>query len=102
MDADLLVLMSDIDGLYDSDPHTNPNAKLIHRVENISDEISDMAGGVGSNRGTGGMVTKLSAAKLATEAGKDMVITNGSRPEDLYDIVLGKDVGTRFIGKKGE
>lgn len=102
MDADLLVLMSDIDGLYDSDPHSNQNAKLIHRVENISDEINDMAGGVGSNRGTGGMVTKLSAAKLATEAGKDMVITNGSRPEDLYDIVLGKDVGTRFIGKKGE
>lgn len=99
-DADLLVLMSDIDGLYDSDPHTHENAKLIHRVDGVSSEIESMAGAAGTERGTGGMVTKLSAARIATEIGCDMVITNGSRPEDLYDIVAGKDIGTRFIGKK--
>lgn len=98
--ADLLILMSDIDGLYDSDPHANPNAKLIHKVETLDDEVCSMAGGVSTNRGTGGMITKLSAAKIATEAGCDMVITNGSRPEELYDIVAGKDVGTRFVGRK--
>ena len=99
-DADLLVLMSDIDGLYDSDPHTNKDAKLIHRVESVNGEIESMAGGAGTARGTGGMTTKLSAAKIATAVGCDMVITNGSRPEELYDIVEGKDIGTRFIGKK--
>lgn len=98
--ADLLVLMSDIDGMYDSDPHTNKNAKLIHRVENITEDLDGCAGGVQSNRGTGGMVTKLSAARIATGAGADMVITNGSRPEELYDIVEGKEIGTRFIGKR--
>lgn len=98
--ADLLVLMSDIDGLYDSDPHSNPEAKLIHRVDKLDESIVNMAGGVSTNRGTGGMVTKISAAKIATEAGCDMVITNGTRPEELYDIVAGKDIGTRFIGKR--
>lgn len=98
--ADLLVLMSDIDGLYDSDPHSNPNAKLISRVEVLSDEITDMAGGVSTNRGTGGMITKISAANIAMSAGCDMVITNGTRAEDLYDIVDGKDIGTRFVGKR--
>lgn len=100
-DADLLILMSDIDGLYDSNPRTNEDAKLIHVVEELNDEIINMAGGVGSSRGTGGMVTKLSAAKIATESGFDMVITNGVRPDDLYGIVEGKEIGTRFIGKRG-
>lgn len=98
--ADLLVLMSDIDGLYDSDPHKNPYAKLLHEVKELTPEIMEMAGGEGTWRGTGGMVTKLSAAKIATESGCDMVITNGVRPTDLYDIVEGKKVGTRFI-KRG-
>lgn len=97
--ADLLVLMSDIDGLYDSDPHTNKDARLIHEVKELTPEIIKMAGGEGTWRGTGGMVTKLSAAKIATEAGCDMVITNGVRPQELYDIVEGKPIGTRFIHK---
>lgn len=98
--ADMLILLSDIDGLYDSDPHKNKDAKLIHRVDELTPEILQMAGGEGTWRGTGGMVTKLSAAKVATMAGCDMIITNGTRPEDLYDIVAGKEIGTRFVGKR--
>ena len=98
--ADLLVLLSDIDGLYDADPKTHPNAKLLHHVEELTPEIYEMAGGAGSWRGTGGMATKLSAARIAMEAGCDMVITNGERMEDLYGIVAGEDIGTRFIAAK--
>ena len=98
--ADLLVLLSDIDGLYDADPRQNPEAKLIHRVEEVTPELRAMAGGAGSWRGTGGMATKLHAAELAMAAGVDMVITNGTRPEDLYGIAEGKDIGTRFLAKK--
>ena len=97
--ADLLVLLSDIDGLYDADPHANPSARLIHRVEAVTPELRAMAGGAGSWRGTGGMATKLSAAELAMGAGVDMVITKGARPEDLYGVVNGEDVGTRFVAK---
>jgi glutamate 5-kinase len=98
--ADLLILLSDIDGLYDADPHTHPDATLIHRVESLTPEILEMAGGAGSWRGTGGMSTKLSAAKIAMESGCDMVITNGTRMEDLYGIVAGQDIGTRFLASK--
>lgn len=98
--AKLLVLLSDIDGLYDGDPKTHPDAKLLDKVEKITPEVISMAGGAGTRRGTGGMVTKLSAAKLATESGFDMVITNGARPESLYDIIDGKSVGTRFTACK--
>ena len=98
--ADLVVLMSDIDGLYTADPHTHPDAKLIPVVEEITPEIEMLAGGAGSALGTGGMLTKISAAKRATAAGADMIITNGARADVLYDIVEGKPVGTRFIGKK--
>ena len=97
--ADLLILLSDIDGLYDSDPHENPDARLIPVVERLDDHIRALAGGSGSSLGTGGMVTKLQAAQIATEAGCEMVIANGSRPELLYDIVAGKPVGTRFLGR---
>jgi len=97
--ADLLVLLSDIDGLYTSDPHGDKNAKLISRVDKITPEILAAAGGKGSELGTGGMQTKLHAAQICTEAGMDMIITNGSNPEILYDIAEGKSVGTRFIGK---
>lgn len=97
--ADLLVLLSDIDGLYDADPHTTPSAKLIHRVEAVTPELRVMAGGAGTWRGTGGMQTKLNAAEVAMAAGVDMVITNGARVEALYDIVAGRDVGTRFQSK---
>ena len=99
-EADLLVLLSDIDGLYDADPKAHPNARLLHHVEELTPEIYEMAGGAGSWRGTGGMATKLSAARIAMEAGCDMVITNGERMEDLYGIVDGMDIGTRFLAKQ--
>lgn len=95
--ARLLILLSDIDGLYEADPKTNPNAGLLRRVEALTPEILEMAGGAGSWRGTGGMATKLSAARIAMSAGCDMVIANGAKMENLYDIVAGKDVGTRFV-----
>ncbi len=98
--ADLLILLSDIDGLYDADPRTHPGAKLLRRVEALTPEILDMAGGAGSWRGTGGMATKLSAARTAMEHGCDMVITNGARMENLYGIVEGQDIGTRFIASR--
>ena len=95
-EADLLVLLSDIDGLYDADPRTHPHASLIHHVEAVTPQLRAMAGGAGTWRGTGGMATKLNAAQLCLEAGIDMVIANGSRMEAIYDIVAGQDVGTRF------
>ena len=100
--ADLLILLSDIDGLYDADPRQHPEAKLLHRVEALTPEIQEMAGGAGTWRGTGGMATKLSAASIAMAAGIDMVISNGARMEDVYGIVAGEDIGTRFAGKKEE
>ena len=97
--AELLVLLSDIDGLYDSDPHENPNAKLISVVPELTEEVYALAGGKGSVLGTGGMVTKLRAAAIATEAGCEMLIANGKNPLILYDIAAGKPVGTRFLTK---
>ena len=98
--ADLLVLLSDIDGLYDKDPHRYPDAKLVSLVTEVTDELRAAAGGAGTARGTGGMQTKLDAAQLATSAGVDMVIANGARPEKLYDIAAGAEIGTRFQAKK--
>ena len=98
--AELLILLSDIDGLYDSDPHKNPDAKLIHEVSEIDGKILSLAGGSGSELGTGGMVTKLHAAQIATEAGCEMVIANGWNPDLLYGIVEGEPIGTRFLAKK--
>lgn len=95
--ADLLILLSDIDGLYNKDPHKHPDAVLINRVDEIDESILALAGGKGSSLGTGGMVTKLTAAQIATNAGCDMIIANGADPSLLYDIVEGKQVGTRFI-----
>lgn len=94
--ADLLILLSDIDGLYDSDPHQNPHAKLIPHVTAITPELMAMAGGAGTWRGTGGMATKLTAAQISMDAHIDMVITNGSHIDTLYDIVADKAIGTRF------
>ena len=100
--AEKLVIFSDIDGFYDSDPRFHPEAKLIQRVERIDEETESLAGGAGSRRGTGGMKTKLQAAKLATAQGTDVIITNGKNPSSLYDIVKGLPVGTLFVGgKKG-
>ncbi len=94
--ADLLILLSDIDGLYTADPHSDPDAKLIHRVTAIDESILKLAGVSGSNLGTGGMVTKLQAARICMDCGCAMVIANGRTPENLYDILDGKDVGTTF------
>ena len=94
--ADLLVILSDIDGLYDSDPNKNSNAKLISRVERITDEIRVLAKGSSSKVGTGGMITKLNAAEIAAESGIDTVIINGREPSLLYDLLEGKDIGTYF------
>ncbi len=99
-DADLLVILSDIDGLYDSDPRSNPDARLIEEVEKITPEIEALAGGAGSERGTGGMITKILAAKTATEAGIDMLINNGADPMILYDIIDGEKRGTLFKAEK--
>ncbi len=98
--ADLLVLLSDIDGLYDGDPHADPTARLLPVVEAITPEIEAMTGGAGSSLGTGGMSTKLHAARIVTDAGIPMVIANGETPDLLYDIVEGKPVGTRFLAKE--
>ena len=94
--ADLLVLLSDIDGLYDGDPRANGNATLIPVVEKIDDSIVALAGGAGTSFGTGGMATKLSAASLATQNGIDMIIINGERPQNLHTILDGVSVGTLF------
>jgi len=101
-EAELLILLSDIDGLYTADPHRDPDARLIERVEEITPVLEALAGGSGSALGTGGMATKLSAAKLATAAGADMIIANGRNPELLYQIAAGEPVGTRFIAKGRE
>ncbi len=100
--ADLLILLSDIDGLFDGDPRKNPDAKLIDTVEKIDEHIISLGGGSGSNLGTGGMATKLRAAQMATAAGCEMVIANGQSPEVLYDVAAGKRVGTRFLAKGAE
>ena len=96
--AELLVLLSDIEGLYTADPRRDPKAQLMNTVPELTAEIERMAGGSGSGLGTGGMTTQLHAARLATEAGMDMVITHGAKPENLYAIVEGQPVGTRFLG----
>lgn len=95
-DADLLILLSDIDGLYTANPKDDPTARLIPEVKEITDEILALGGAAGSALGTGGMQTKLKAARIATEAGCDMVIANGADPDVLYQITEGKAVGTRF------
>jgi glutamate 5-kinase len=99
MKADLLVLLSDIDGLYTADPHKDEKAELISLVTEITPEIEALGGGKGSSLGTGGMVTKLNAAKLCMSKGTDMIIANGSNPSVLYDIVDNKKIGTKFSAK---
>ena len=94
--ADMLILLSDIDGLYTADPHTHPEAKLLHHVSKIDDHIREIAGISSSTQGTGGMVTKLHAADICLGCGCKMVIANGNNPGNLYDILEGKTVGTTF------
>ena len=100
--ADLLVLMSDIEGLYTADPRRDPSARLIPDVRELTPELLALAGDAGSALGTGGMVTKLKAAGLCMAEGCDMIITNGQRPRDLYRIAEGEPVGTRFYGVRRE
>ena len=95
--AELLVLLSDIDGLYTADPKKDPSARLIREVSELTDDILALAGDKGSDLGTGGMKTKLSAAGICMNEGCDMIIANGSDPTLLYDIADGKPVGTRFL-----
>ncbi len=99
IDAQLLILLSDIDGFYNSNPAENPDAEIIPVIDEINDEILSLAGGAGSRRGTGGMRTKLNAADLVTGCGIDMIIANGAEPEKIYDILEGKPVGTLFTHK---
>ena len=99
--ADLLVLLTDIDGLYTADPHTDPTAELVKEVHGVTPELLATAGGRGSKLGTGGMATKLKAAQLVNAEGTDMVIANGAKPELLYDIAEGRSAGTRFLAEVG-
>ncbi len=98
--ADLLVLLSDIDGLFTDDPRVVPDARLIPEIREVTEELLSHAGGKGSAIGTGGMATKLMAAKMVMDAGGDMIVANGKDPAILYDLLDGKPIGTRFIGKR--
>ena len=100
VDADLLILLTDIDGVYTADPHKDPDAKLIPKIDRVTEEIYALAGGAGTKQGTGGMRTKLEAAANCLAHGINMVIANGNRPENLYDILDGKNVGTYFTARK--
>ncbi len=100
--ADLLILLSDIDGLFTGDPNKDPNAERIEVVTEVTEDIERLAGSKGSVLGTGGMITKINAAKMVMEKGIDMVVANGKDPDILYDIMEGDAVCTRFIGKKND
>lgn len=100
--ASKLVIFSDIDGFYDCDPRLYEKARLIKCVEKIDEEMLSFAGGAGTRRGTGGMQTKLKAAKLAAAQGIDTIITNGKNPDSIYDIIDGKSVGTLFKGRRSQ
>lgn len=100
VDADLLILMSDIDGLYTDDPKKNPNARFIHTVVGIDEQLEQMAKGASSEMGTGGMATKIGAAKIATASGADMVIANGKNIYAINDIMAGKKIGTLFLSRE--
>ena len=94
--ADLLILLSDIDGLYTADPHTHPDAVLLHRITKVDDTVRELAGVSSTEQGTGGMVTKLQAAEICLGCGCNMVIANGNNPDNLYAILDGKEIGTLF------
>ena len=99
VDADTLIILTDIDGLFSANPREDENAVLIHCVDEINDEILALAGGSGTSRGTGGMITKLHAAQIATQAGIDTVVMNGSAPEEIYKLIDGRQIGTLFRAK---
>ena len=94
--ADALIILSDIDGLFDDNPNENPDARLIPVVREITDDIKALCGGAGTDRGTGGMITKIHAAEIATSAGIPTVVMNGTAPQDIYKLIDGHSVGTIF------
>lgn len=96
--ADALIILTDIDGLFDENPNENPDARLIPIVKTIDEDIKALCGGAGSSRGTGGMITKIHAAEIATKAGIPTVIMNGTAPQDIYKLIDGHSVGTLFLG----
>ncbi len=100
INADLLIVLSDIDGLYTADPRRDEDARLIPEVREITEQMLSSAGGRGSALSTGGMATKLTAARICMEAGTDMLILNGAQPAVIYEVLEGKAVGTRFIGRE--
>ena len=100
VNADLLIILSDIDGFYDSDPRKNKNSELIREIIEITPELEECCGGAGSNLGTGGMITKLTAAKTATDAGVDMILANGENPDIILNILDGEEIGTLFVSNK--
>jgi glutamate 5-kinase len=100
VDADLLILLSDIDGLFSSDPKKEITAEIIRSVERITPTLEKLASGAGTSFATGGMITKISAAKICTKAGIDTVITNGNEPANIFDILEGKEIGTHFVANK--
>lgn len=99
--ADLLIILTDIDGLYDSDPRKNPDAVRIPVVTHIDDAIRETAGGTGSNRGTGGMATKITAAAVATSAGINCCVMSGNDPANIYRLIEGQPIGTMFTAAEG-
>ena len=98
--ADALIILSDIDGLFEDNPNENPDARLIPVVDEITPEIKALAGDAGSARGTGGMITKLQAADYATKRGVEVHVINGSNPENLYEIFDGNNIGTMFLARQ--
>ncbi len=100
VDADLLIILSDVEGLYSANPATNPQARLLHLVSEITPEIEASAGGAGSLHGTGGMATKLQAAKAATSSGINMVIASGSQKNAIAEILNGEETGTLFVSRE--
>ena len=98
--ADMLIILSDIDGFYSKDPRFYKDATLLSRIEEIDESVYELAGGAGSRRGTGGMRTKLQAAELATSQGISTMVMNGKDPSILYDVMAGKKVGTLFVGRR--
>ena len=99
VNADLLIILSDIDGFYDSDPRKNINSKLLREITEITTELEECCGGAGSSLGTGGMITKLAAARTATDAGVHMILANGEEPKIILSILNGEEVGTLFVSK---
>ncbi len=98
IDAEVLIILSDIDGLYNGNPKVDANAKLIHEVKEITPEIEQMAGGAGTKLGTGGMFTKIQAAKLAAKHGIKLLIVNGKEIGNLRRALNGEEIGTIFVG----